>query len=377
VKFVFTTAMTHYPWAGSEELWGQAALRLAQAGHEVQALVPRYDPLAPRLRELLSAGAMLQLMAPTRARWPVRLWQKLERKWRTRMDSDLAWIKSQRPDLVCISNGNYFDGLFYMEFCAAHGIPFVSIAQANAEWIWPNDATADRIRATYDRARAAFFVAQGNLRLAETQLGAALPRAEVVRNPFNVSWNTSPQWPGSGESTRLACVARYEPSAKGQDLLFEVLAMEKWRSRPVLVSLFGAGPMEDTLKRLVKMFGLQGKVEFCGHVNDVESIWREHHALVLPSRYEGLPLAIVEAMLCGRPCIVTDLAGNAELLEDNVTGFVAEAPTVKCFDEALERAWRARADWHEIGRRASESVRRAVPADPAAVFAQKLVELAK
>jgi hypothetical protein len=52
VKFTFTTAMSHYPWAGSEELWGQAALRLAQSGHNVSALVPRYEPLAPRLQAL-------------------------------------------------------------------------------------------------------------------------------------------------------------------------------------------------------------------------------------------------------------------------------------------------------------------------------------
>jgi len=376
MKCVFTTAMTHYPWAGSEELWGRAALYLAQKGHKVSALVPRYDPLAPRLQELQSAGATLQLMAPKRARWPVRLWRELERKWRTHMDADLAWIKSQRPDIVCVSNGNYYDGLFYMEFCAAQGIPYVGVAQANAEWLWPGDATADRIRATYDRARAVFFVAEHNLRMAETQLGARLTRAEVVRNPFNVTWGASPAWPGDGGLTRLDCVARYEPSAKGQDLLFEVMAMEKWRSRPVVVSLFGAGPMERSLKRLVERLGLQGKVHFRGHVNDVESIWREHHALVLPSRYEGLPLAIVEAMLCGRPCLVTDVAGNAELLEDNVTGFVAEAPTVKSLDQALERAWRARAEWREIGRRASESVISSVPADPAAVFAQKLIELA-
>lgn len=118
VKFAFTTAMAHYPWAGSEELWGQAALRLALSGHNVSALVPRYESIAPRLQSLRAAGATVQLRASTRARWPVRLWRELERKWRTRMNPDLAWIKSQRPDLVCVSSGNYYDGLFYMEFCA-------------------------------------------------------------------------------------------------------------------------------------------------------------------------------------------------------------------------------------------------------------------
>ena len=67
------------------------------------------------------------------------------------------------------------------------------------------------------------------------------------------------------------------------------------------------------------------KVTYGGFTEDVESIWASHHALVLPSRSEGLPLVVVEAMLCGRPAIVTDVAGNAELIQDGVSGFVAAA----------------------------------------------------
>ena len=54
-------------------------------------------------------------------------------------------------------------------------------------------------------------------------------------------------------------------------------------------------------------------VHFRGHVNDIRAIWEQNHLLVLPSRYEGLPLALVEAMWCGRPAVVTDVGGNAEL----------------------------------------------------------------
>jgi glycosyltransferase involved in cell wall biosynthesis len=367
--------MVHYPWAGSEELWGQSARGLAEEGHEVSALVPRYTPLAPRLQQLQEAGARIQLRAETRARWPVRVWRKLESRVRPRLDPDLAWIEAQQPDLVCVSNGNYFDGLCYMEFCAEHGIPFVGIAQANAEWLWPNDDMADRIRAVYEKARAGFFVSKANLTLAQTQLGEAIPRAEIVRNPFNVSRDALPAWPGDDGMVRWACVARYEPSAKGQDLLFEVMASEKWKQRPVIISLFGAGPNEQSLRRMALQCGLEGKIHFRGHVDDVESIWREHHALVLPSRYEGLPLAIVEAMHCGRPCIVTDVAGNTELVEDNVSGFVAAAATADLLDEALERAWSRKGDWPEMGRRAAAEVRRLVPADPASVFAKRLVEI--
>ena len=78
-------------------------------------------------------------------------------------------------------------------------------------------------------------------------------------------------------------------------------------------------------------------------------IWKENHILVLPSRYEGLPLVLVEAMWCGRPAVVTDVGGNAELCRDRQTGFVAQSATLASVAEAMERAWEARSDLEADG----------------------------
>ncbi len=98
-------------------------------------------------------------------------------------------------------------------------------------------------------------------------------------------------------------------------------------------------------------------------------------ALVLPSRSKGLPLTLVEKMLCGRPAIVTNAGGSAEIVEDNINGFIAHAPTADAFDEALERAWTRRHEWEQIGKRAAESIRKIVPCDPAAQFAKMLLQI--
>ena len=155
-----------------------------------------------------------------------------------------------------------------------------------------------------------------------------------------------------------------------------MLSRKKWRDRPLQVTLYGKGARQQSLARLKSMWKLDN-VQFGSYVQDIEAVWQTHHGLILPSRYEGLPLAVVEAMLCARPCIVTDVAGNRELIEDNVEGFIAAAPKPEFLDEALERAWQQRARWYDIGQAAAQKVRACVPRDPIGAFAQQLEELIK
>ena len=89
-------------------------------------------------------------------------------------------------------------------------------------------------------------------------------------------------------------------------------------------------------------------------MSDIRSIWADNHLLVMPSRAEGTPLALVEAMICGRPSVVTDVGGNTEWIDEPSTGFVAEAPSARSLDNALERAWEARGHWESIGQRAHQ-----------------------
>jgi glycosyltransferase involved in cell wall biosynthesis len=205
-------------------------------------------------------------------------------------------------------------------------------------------------------------------------LAARIESARIARNPFNVRYDAAPPWPRPDMHFSIACVGRLQPMAKGQDLLLSVMRLEKWRERPIRLTLYGTGPNEATLRRLKATWQLDN-VEFGGFCSDVEALWGRHHALVVTSRYEGLPLVIVEAMLCARACIVTNVAGNAELIEDNVSGFVAAGATVRALDEGLERAWQRRDEWQAVGQCAAQQVRRLVPEDPPAVLAKELERL--
>ena len=275
-----------------------------------------------------------------------------------------------------ISDGAPFPPLDLLEMCATKRLPFVIIVHCNQYFWWPADALAERYRVALAAALRCYFVSDANRRIAEKQIGCELPNAELVRNPFNVDFSAAPPWPPLGREgeLRFACVGRLDPPGKGQDILFEVLAGPAWAPRNWRLHLYGDGENRGGLERWAQRLGLADRIVFEGYVADVEKIWSLNHVLVMPSRIEGLPLAVIEAMLCGRPVVATDVAG-AEVIEDSVTGFLAEAPTVSCVANALERFWARRADAKEIGATAAERIRHLVPPDPARVFADKIREL--
>src|SRR5262249_10183899 len=134
------------------------------------------------------------------------------------------------------------------------------------------------------------------------------------------------EWPAPGPA-RFACVGRLDAMSKGYDTLIEALGGLAWRDRAWILSMYGDGPDRPYLQELSAVYGVGDKVIFRGHVNDVTRIWAENELLVLPSRTEGTPLSLIEALVCGRPAVVTDVGDCARWAQDGQTGFVAEGST--------------------------------------------------
>lgn len=374
MKIAFYSFMGEYAWGGSEELWSRTAVRLKSEGHEVMALVDGMSQPRPRLDALKQEGVYVVEPPCRPPTFAARCIKGVRRRFFAYDASPLVAFGKFVPDMVCISDGGIVGGFGAMEWCIRESLPYVWVCQANSETWALNDGLVERLRFAYGQARMCCFVSQANRRLLELQIGDSIQRACVVRNPFNVRYDTRMEWPDDGPPWRLAYVGRVEPAVKGQDLLLQVLAQEKWRDRDIYVDIYGSGAMEQTTRRVASSLGVSDQVRFMGFSESVEEIWRSHHALILTSRLEGLPLAVIEAMLCGRPVIVTDVGGNREVVDDNETGFLAIAAVVEAVDEALERAWNARHKWRTMGAKAALKIREHVPADPIGVFAALLKE---
>lgn len=366
-KIAFITTMYTAPWGGSEELWSQAALRLAQSGITVGVNAFSWPEVPKRLLELKQAGCKITFRKRNANFIQRRINQFIG-------DPDFRWLDSFNPDLVVISQGSSTDGYLWMRECAKRGIQFANIIQS----VWPLGPADDAVfqfAEVYKRAIKCFFVSERNLELAKLQFVIPFLNAGIVRNPFKVNYNINLPWPEINQKYKIACVGELE-WRKGQDILFEVMSQNKWRERPIEITLYGRGSNCKSFLALSQMFRLEN-IKYGGHVSDIESIWETHHALILPSRVEGLPLTLVEAMICGRVCIVTDVGGNAEFIEDNVSGFVASAPERKYLDEAMERAWERKNEWKEIGQLAARQIKKYIPSDPVKNFIDKLKGLLK
>jgi glycosyltransferase involved in cell wall biosynthesis len=253
--------------------------------------------------------------------------------------------------------------------------PYVVLTQKVDKNHWANDWEREWIIKCWQGSSRNYFVSEENRSLMQQQFCLSMENAEIVRNPFLTNVAEPLPWSfGESETIRLACVGRLYPLDKGQDILLRVLDDKKWRERNLEVAFFGEGRNEAGLKDFAAFLGLKN-VAFKGHIQDIVSIWKSHQALILPSRNEGLPLALVEAMLCGRTAIVTDVGGNRDVLENNVTGFIANSVDEAGVDEALERAWQRVNEWERIGNLAAISIRKNIPENPPEVFAERLLSV--
>ena len=370
-KYLFISSNEWPNWGGSELLWSAAAEKLVQRGTEVRVSVWDFAKTLQQVHRLQSQGCQFFF------RKEPSLFSRFAHRVLPLpgyVDRHLRTI-GRNMDLIVVSQGSNTDGLRWMEAALAAGLKYAVIAQGATEYSWADDEVAKRLARCYENASCAYFVSKSTLNLSRRQFATPLLNARIVRNPFNVRYDARPSWQGDPrDRLSLACVGRLETGTKGQDLLLEVLGRPQWRERNVRVSLVGKGLNERALRHMADELKLT-TVDFAGHSNDIEQVWSRHHALVLPSRHEGMPLTVVEAMLCGRPCIATDVAGNRELIRDGVNGFLAKAPTVDLLDEVMSAAWNARDRLREMGETAATDVRKWVSKDPAEDFARELEAL--
>ncbi|MDO8806548.1 MAG: glycosyltransferase [Elusimicrobiota bacterium] len=125
---------------------------------------------------------------------------------------------------------------------------------------------------------------------------------------------------GIAEAEKMICCVGRLVGQKGQDILIEaaaILAGEKRRLRYVLA---GDGETLAELQAQAELRGVGRDFLFLGRRSDIARILSACDVYAAPSRWEGLNIALGEAMLAGKPCVATAIPGHADILKDGVTG---------------------------------------------------------
>jgi len=118
----------------------------------------------------------------------------------------------------------------------------------------------------------------------------------------------------------------------------------------------GTGDQEQPLCELIRTLGLDGAVRLLGHRDDIPALLNACDIFTLSTRWEGLPLAVIEAMAARRPVISTDAEGMDYIVEHERTGLLVPVGDSKAFAAAVLRLARD----HELRRRFGEAARRRV-----------------
>jgi len=129
----------------------------------------------------------------------------------------------------------------------------------------------------------------------------------------------------------IICVARLD-FPKGIDVLLHAwgrMMHDSYRSewladlKPRL-HLVGDGIFKPQLERIAAELGIQDTVVFLGQRTDTVELLQQSWGFVLPSRWEGMPNALLEAMACGLPCIATRVSGSEDIISEGCNGLLVE-----------------------------------------------------
>jgi glycosyltransferase involved in cell wall biosynthesis len=369
-RFLFISSNIHAPWGGSELLWYKTAVFLIEKRTEADvAVIARKWPTLPHhVREIRDAGGHIFDLPVS----PTTPFEYAKAKiWKPIDEQKSSLIRKFSPHLIVHSMGKSFEGGDWMKIAHELSVPYVNIIHLASELQWPSDDDVDMYRSGYDKAHCNYFVSEANKAIVCRQLGMEIANSTIVRNPISVSRKILP-YPETGEGYHIALPALLVPIHKGQDIIFEVLSQKKWKQRPLHLNLYGTGDYSKSLSYYSRYLGLEN-VHFEGYEKNIEAVWRKNHLLIMSSRMEGLPLTLIEAMSCGRPAIVTGVAGMKECVLDGKTGFIARSAHPEFLDEAMEKAWNCREHWPKMGLLAAEWVKERIPFEPVEEFARTLL----
>ena len=137
-------------------------------------------------------------------------------------------------------------------------------------------------------------------------------KPSTIYNPLTLK----PGPRSDGQQKKFLAVGRFSPMHKGFDLLIQAFALFAQKNQDWQLDIVGDGPEKDQLAQMISENNLEKRVKLHPFTNEIQKYYSTASIYVLSSRWEGMPLVLVEAMSHGLPIIASDIPTCQEVLGD-------------------------------------------------------------
>ena len=327
-------------YAGSEIFWTQFILSYSQK-YRFGLFFPQPAKELYLLNQLKKLDTRLYLQN----RLPAHYEQAIPQPYHLALDYA---VQDLVPDLIWVNLNSQFPHNFLAVYPWLKRVPRIIMVQAVVPQLKTDGRDMVSIQHFYKTAKFATFCTERNRFDAEVALKIPLNNSLVIGNFVNAEeYSPMPHKPEK-ERWKISCVARYETQAKGQQILLKALASEELINLPWQLNLVGAGPDEIQLKKLADDLGIKDRIAFF-ETSNVRQTLNRTDLFVLPSNWEGLSFALLEAMACSVPCAVSEVAGQDAVVMDAECGWTFKPNDLESLVKSLGEAYRHREKYSDLG----------------------------
>jgi glycosyltransferase involved in cell wall biosynthesis len=357
--------MNSDPWGGSEEQWFTLAKYCCTINKKVTCLMYDWQDKRNKLQTLTDLGATI-IYIPNKGRRKENLLQRIRFEWITRLEQ-IQFIKKfdfSKYDYVLVNQGGFMEvtnhpwknlysrfGKYSLTFHNYDKNFVFKPAKAKLLVKWMHNAHLN--------IGDAFRIGG----ILESQLQTKLDNWTSIVNPITIERSkTYTIYPNLVDGKyKIVMLAQLDITRKAQDNLVMALASDVWKSRNVIVELYGGGSDFDLLQNLIQQYNLQKLVVLKGNTKVVAKVLESAHIVLQITHRDAMPISVVEAMSKSRAVIVSDIGDMPLWVEDGINGWVSPDASIASIHNVLEKAWQQKENWELMGRNAFDTFTKKFP----------------
>ena len=222
----------------------------------------------------------------------------------------------------------------------------------------------------YTLTRSAFFTSDANVTRDKAVFFGMNPENVVIFpwgvniERFHPEKEDKPKKKVAGQKSKvkgrkpltLFCSRTWEP-IYGVDVLAKAFVKVAQQNPDVNLILLGGGSQGSKIRKILMNGGVMERVHFGGQVGqrDLPRWYHMADIYISPSHVDGSSVSLLEALACGMPCLVSDIAGNKEWVEEDVNGWLFRDGNVDDLAEKILLAIKSRRSWGRIGKAARKT----------------------